>query len=160
MVDIDFFATVDDLGLNDFDFVLFGDGSGTTIELPCAWACHAVNTATKAVTKHFGGLSSGTNNLAELIPYLHALWHIQTSKETRSSTTRVAIVSDSEVTVRCGNGEYERRANAAIWAGIEWFENNGFVILWKHVRRNTNPVNANCDLIAGQKRKLMSEFGK
>lgn len=149
------FDVVNEMGLTTFDYVLFGDGSGTTADKPCGWACYVADNMRRVITRHCGGCSNGTNNLAELVPYLLALWHINALDPHRASITRIAIVTDSEVTARCGSRQYDRRANASLWASIEWFEANGFEITWKHVRRNTNPVNADCDLIAGKVRKLI-----
>jgi hypothetical protein len=64
------------------------------------------------------------------------------------------VVSDSEVTVRCGNGDYTRRANGCLWAGIEWFERRAYVFQWHHVRRLGNGWNALVDSIAGKARQL------
>ena len=68
---------------------------------------------------------------------------------------RVQIVSDSELTVRCGNGVYQRKANACLWAAVQWFELNGYLLAWRHVRRNSNAWSALMDSVAGQARRLM-----
>lgn len=142
--------------IEDFDFILFGDGSGTTISNASAWCCFIYDVKRGELLKHFGGTRSGTNNLAELMPYILGLWHINGTATTPKP--RVAIISDSEVTVRCGTGQYARKANQAIWASIEWFEKQGYKLHWHHVRRNTNELNAACDEAAGRLRKQIEEF--
>ena len=157
MTEIDCIEAVKSLGLENYDFVLFGDGSGTTANTPCGWACIAVEKGpqTPSIAIYRGGTSNGTNNLAELCPYLFAIWHIDSRYlNVPMKPKSIAIVSDSEMTVRCGNREYERRANAPFWSSMEWFEASGrYQFTWKHVRRNSNPLNARCDLLAGETRK-------
>lgn len=144
-----------ELALPEYDLLLLGDGSGTTSEQSCGWACVAHNKILGTVEMHNGSLSCGTNNFAELIPYVQALWHFdQSFRElvTPGQVARVEIVSDSEVTVRCGNGVYARKGNGCLWGGIEWFEKNGYTIHWTHVRRNTNKFSKKCDWLAGETR--------
>lgn len=148
-----------DLGIADYDLLLVGDGSGTGVGAPCGWHCTAYDRQTGEVEEHFGGANGGTNNYAELAPYVHALWHYHTTSGGNEpgfipdlSPVRVAVVSDSEVTVRCGNGQYARRANGALWAAVEWFERNNYRLRWTHVRRNTNPFSKASDGVAGRVR--------
>lgn len=156
-------ALVKSLSLPDFDLLLIGDGSGTTSGNPCGWSCTAYERATGSVWEHHGGASGGTNNYAELEPYVHcltayrhALWSYHTTgRDVRPP--RVVIVSDSEVTCRCGNGQYQRKANGPLWASIKWFEDKGYTFSWVHVRRLTNEFNRRADKIAGTIRKKMSE---
>lgn len=64
----------------------------------------------------------------------------------------MAVISDSEITVRCGNKQYQRRANGCLWAGIEWFESHAYVFQWHHVRRLSNAWNELMDAVAGHMR--------
>ncbi len=148
------------MGLQDFDYVLFGDGSGTVIGKPCGWACLAFEASSGVVTKHWGGAASGTNNFAELIPYVLALGSIESglSPSHPKKPKTVAIVSDSELTVRCGNGEYSRLSHRSLWAAIDWFTSHGYFLSWRHIRRNTNPANAECDRVAGHWRRELIGF--
>lgn len=151
-------ALVTELGLPKSDLLLFGDGSGSRAQSPCGWACTSYNRRSGLVTQHFGGASHGTNNYAELSPYLHALWYydVLTFGQGQPRTgVRVSIVSDSEITVKCGNKLYARRANGALWASMEWYEKNGYEPTWKWVARNTNTCNAEADRLAGELRAAM-----
>jgi ribonuclease HI len=152
------------LVLPTFDLLLTGDGSGTLAVKPSGWFCvsYERSRGDEGVNVHFGGANGGSNNYAELAPYCHALWVYHVSRFGQGavrpgSRVRVVVVSDSEVTVRCGNREYERRANASVWAQIEWFEKNGYELAWVHVPRNSNPVNALADEVAGSLRSAMAE---
>jgi ribonuclease HI len=152
-----------ELSLPAFDLLLVGDGSGTTLVKPSGWYCAAYERplGDGGVLEHFGGASGGTNNYAELLPYCFALWAYHVSKQGPTgvksvSPVRVVVVSDSEVTVRCGNGDYERRANACLWAQVQWFERNGYAFVWVHVPRNSNPVSERADAVAGSARSAMA----
>lgn len=147
---------VKELGLPESDLYLFGDGSGTTISLPCSHFCTMYNNNSKEVKTFFGGFTSGTNNFAELMPYIHALWVFNSLKKEKTVTS-VTIVSDSELTVRCGNGKYTRNANLPLWAAIDWYQKNGFSIYWHHVRRNSNFLMELADKRAGEFRCIISE---
>jgi hypothetical protein len=74
-----------------------------------------------------------------------------------TAPVRVQVVSDSELTVRCGNGRYARRANGCLWASIRWFEQNGYEIAWRHVPRNSNAWSALMDGLASRARLLMAD---
>jgi ribonuclease HI len=141
-----------ELHLGDFDLLLVGDGAGSVYAEPAGWACAAYDRKGRAVL-HAGAISGGTNNFAELAPFIHALWwHHQDHGQAPAAPVRVAIVSDSEVTVRCGSGQYARRANGCLWAAVAWFEQNGYRLVWHHVRRDSNAWNTWAGGVAEQAR--------
>lgn len=146
------------LNVADYDLLLVGDGSGNTADLPCGWYCTEYRRGAGSVVRHRGGCNMGSNNHAELMPYIQALWAFQVRKEKNRWSllpVQVVIVSDSELTVRCGNRQYERKANKHLWAVIDWFELQGYVFRWVHVPRNSNPLNALADQEAGKTRKAI-----
>ncbi|MBL8798905.1 MAG: hypothetical protein JNM56_33785 [Planctomycetia bacterium] len=136
------------------DLLLLGDGSGTVCSQPAGWACTAYDRRRQQARLHVGALSSGTNNFAELFPYLQALWFYHQQPGIHLPVN-VHIVSDSELTVRCGNGQYARRANGCWWAALAWFEEQGYRLQWQHVARNSTPWNHLADLLAGRQRQLL-----
>jgi ribonuclease HI len=136
------------------DLLLLGDGSGTVYSQPAGWACTAYDHRLRQARLHVGALSSGTNNFAELFPYLQALW-LYHQTPGNHAPVNVHIVSDSEVTVRCGNSQYARRANGPWWAALAWFEEQGYRLQWQHVARNSTPWNQLADLLAGRQRRLL-----
>ena len=142
------------LNLGEYDLLLVGDGSGGDYRGTAGWACVAYDRVLKSGVIHAGAVTSATVNYAELFPYLHALWyHAQEHRGSDQQTPwRVAVVSDSEVTVRCGNGEYARHANGSWWQALEWFTGTNYEMEWHHVRRLTNEWNAIADAIAGAAR--------
>src|SRR5262249_45496658 len=123
------------------------------------WACVAYDRLEAKVTLHNGGLSCGTNNFAELAPFVQALWHHhQDNGPAANRAVRVTAVSDSELTVRCGNRQYSRSANGCLWSALAGFEQHGYEITWVHVRRNSNEWAAWLDELAGFGRCLMEEM--
>ncbi len=134
-------AKQSDINIGNTDILLIGDGSGTINDKPCGWFCYAYNNIEEKINIFYGGTSGGTNNFAELFPYIQALWHFEQKKV----FYRVEIISDSELTVKCGNGDYARNANLALWASIDCFANNGFTIHWNHIPRNSNALHKACD---------------
>ncbi len=146
-----FIGIAKELAMPTYDYILAGDGSGTTAEKPCGFACLAYDRRSEAVFKFYGDLSHGTNNFAELFPYVHALWHHYGRNELKQPTV-VRIISDSELTVRCGNGIYARNANGCLWSAIEFFERQGYSIYWNHIYRLSNELNKLCDKQANNRR--------
>jgi ribonuclease HI len=145
-----------DLELSDCDLILIGDGSGTVADTPSAWSCWRYLVSEKILDFHFGTTSFGTNNYAELFPYLATLWLDHTEKH--PLPRKVGIISDSELTVNCGSGKYARNFNLPLWAGLDYLIQTGYIIKWKHIPRNSNPWHALCDRVAGKLRKQMKEF--
>jgi hypothetical protein len=143
-------SLAEELKLGEYDLLLVGDGSGTRIGQTCGWSCSLYEKWSGVVQSYFGGASTGTNNFAELIPYIHALWTYDVNRFgghglPYPKVIKVAIVSDSEVTVRCGNRIYHRLANQTWWRAFEWFEEHGYSFEWRHVRRNTNTISEMSD---------------
>jgi ribonuclease HI len=142
------------LKLTRYDLLLIGDGAGTTLGMPCGFGCVAYDSQSQTATLYKGGFNHGTNNFAELMPFVHALWcdfYVQPKNIrdwTLNSTRYVEIVSDSELTVKQGNHLYARNANLLLWAAINKCESLGYFIHWNHVLRNTNEFNTLCDKIA------------
>src|SRR5260370_20505212 len=120
-------ALAEALHVPDHDLLLVGDGSGTVYTQAAGWACAAYDRLKQQVTVHAGAATCGTNNFAELAPYVQALWHHhQDHGQAPDVPVEVVVISDSELTVRCGNRQYSRGANACLWASVEWFEGRGY----------------------------------
>ena len=144
------------LSLPEYDLLLVGDGSGNAYTQPAGWACVAYDRLKGRATVHAGAATCGTNNFAELAPYAQALWfHHQDHGKNAATPVEVVIVSDSELTVRCGNRQYGRTANMCLWAAVEWFERHGYTLTWVHVRRGSNAWNAWADQAAGYVRRVL-----
>jgi ribonuclease HI len=145
-----------ELNLPAYDLLLIGDGSGTVKDKPCGFACISYDKLRDNIKIHTGALSHGTNNMAELFPYIHALQcDILEVGPMDKGNRYVEIVSDSELIVKQGRKIYGRYSNRALWKAIDGFEELGYTIHWNHVSRNSNVLNELCDKLAGEMRKKL-----
>jgi hypothetical protein len=159
-------ALAEELDLPPFTLLLVGDGSGSVYAEPAGWCCTAYDAVRHQVYVHAGAVTGGSTNFAELMPYLQALYfhHSQEAKARKEDKQRpliehiVCVVSDSEVTVRCGQGRYLRRANGFLWEAVGWFERNGYTLSWHHARRGSNEWNAFAEGVGEEARRLMAGF--
>lgn len=151
---------INNLTLPDFDVLLVGDGSGTVYNKASGWACWRYLKSNDSLKLHCGAATVGSNNFAELLPYISVLWlDMYEWRASGAPTPRTAvIVTDSELTAKQGTGEYSRNANGILWAGIDYAQSAGYSIIWKHVKRNSNPFNTVCDRNAGKLRKEIEKF--
>ena len=143
-------ATKLDEPIGSYDYVAVADGSGTTLGQPCGSFLTFLKKDSQEPVWLMTTASSGTNNYAELYPFLNFLWWLESCKVERA---KLLFVSDSEVTVRCAMGLYSRKANLGLWAMYDFYAKR-FEIVWKHVLRNSNPINEECDERAKCARKL------
>ena len=125
------------------DHYVVADGSGTTAVKPCGYFAWLVSRG--GTTPVWGSASGGTNNYAELAPFLLAL-HRLCPVAWAGKGVRVLCVSDSEVTVKAAKGEYARGVNGHLWAGLDWFAGTGLLTIdWKWLPRNSLPCHAAAD---------------
>jgi ribonuclease HI len=126
------------LGLTACDAVLIGDGSGTLNSTPAGW-CVLVRCRSRFthVEKLEGTLSHGTNNLAELCPFLHGLWWLESLGLSRGT---IGIVTDSEYCKKIGSGENSLKSNRTVWEAYRCFCRLGYVIRWVWLPRDTHPA--------------------
>jgi ribonuclease HI len=141
---IDFFTSFAlEQNLQDCDYILVGDGSGTIKSKPGGFACLIYDVPRNELRSSFGGLSHCSNNLAELIVFAHALWVIDTDEK----RLKIGIFSDSEVTVRCAQGTYQRSANIFLWRGIDSFAER-HTIIWQWLARCSNVALSKADSLS------------
>lgn len=127
---------------NNYDYIVFTDGSGSTIDLPIGYAILAVDIKNNITNKYVGYISNGTVNQSELLGICTFLQVLEASGVKQG---KLLVVSDSEVTVKCGNKQYARNANKGLWALLDYYTNNGFIVDFTWVRRNSNEYNSWCD---------------
>lgn len=153
----------------DYDSIIFCDGSGTTLENPSGWTAYIFVksfanieplvdwTSLPKILK--GGLNCGTNNLAEMIPVFQSLWYLRNLQP--NVKLKIFVVSDSEWMVRCGNYIYKPdfgNPNGLLWKAISFACSNegwGYQIEWLHVPRNSTKFHKLCHDSANSCRKSM-----
>lgn len=144
--------------INRYDFILFTDGSGTIIENPCAWCYVQYEVSEDTFLVGYGLTSRGTNNHAELLPVTHFLLKDSYKRNKKSEKRFGLVISDSEVTVKQGTGDYARNSNQMLWAAVDVaLTTTNCVLDWKHVPRNTNLYNKFCDWGAGYLRTMAKD---
>lgn len=88
------------LGIREWDFLLFGDGSGTKYQLPCGWGSLVVRKGCSPMPLH-GGFSNGTNITAEIMAVLHGLHYIwNVMLDGKPNFEKVAVVTDCRHVLR------------------------------------------------------------
>lgn len=138
---------------DDFTLIAIADGSGTKWSKPCGSKVYCrFNGEVKELQCSF---SNGTNNFAEIIPFVYTLSYFGLEK---LSSGKILFVSDSELTVKQGNREYTR-ANQPLWGAIEKFENSNKIV-WKWVPRNILYLSKLCDLGAKEANEVYKTFYK
>jgi ribonuclease HI len=142
------------LSLPELDVIIIADGSGTTADKPGGYTAVIWDRRINEVYELGGSLTHATNNVVELASFPHALWLVNRTEELRQGS-KLGCNSDSELTVKCGQGVYSRNSLGHLWASVEYFERKGVVFEWKWVPRNSNPLNAWCDKRSREMRILM-----
>ena len=94
------------VGIPDtWDVLIVGDGAGCWWDRPCGWGCTLIDRHAGRRRAFYGGMSSGSIAIAEMMPTVHAmLWYTEFHGKTRKlqlgrSTLNVHIVTDNEATV-------------------------------------------------------------
>jgi ribonuclease HI len=140
----------------DWDYLVSSDGAGSTLGTSGGWYSVIADKQGNVVKELYGGLSNASNNVAELAPIVFALYYLQALHSPANGTRpRVLIRSDSQITVYCGEGRYERKANLFLWASIDYFQQNVFHLEWQWSRRNSNEALEKADKVAKHIRALL-----
>lgn len=152
-----------ELGINDWDLVLVGDGSGSGWSSGCGWACVLVDRFTKMRELFCGGMNLGSVNLAETMPYVHALtWYdSQYGKERLKQTglLNVHVITDSMVIAEQGTQVMQPdrplpRTQRLPWADMRELHAMGYHLTYHWLGRSTTLLNWCADLIASLARKV------
>lgn len=139
------------LGIADWDVLMVGDGSGCGWDIGCGWATAVVDRASGGRKLLWGGWSTGTVTIAELMPYVHALaWYENVCGErTRAARNKavlaVHVISDSQTVVHQGNHTAGRHKLLPWWACWAGYLRAGYTARFHHVRREQVGLNVLCD---------------
>jgi ribonuclease HI len=162
--------TLDDvllrLGIaDDWDWLLFGDGSGSNYRRASGWATVSIERVTMDRQVWAGAMNRGTVNLAEMLAYIQPLTWIVNTEQARVKAggnrraVRVHIVTDSQYCVTQGQvtgGLVE--ANAGLWAAISAMRRDGVVVTWHHINREDVALNSFCDELSKIARRLIESY--
>lgn len=141
------------------DIILIGDGSGQKLDQPSGWACAAIE-RDDSVRFFHGAMNTGTNQVAELMPYLQALAYYRgrQAKEPVGRIVRVAVISDSEYAVSLGKGKYKAGETTGLWMHLmSALEMEGFCVSWTWARRSELLLNRWADWASRESRIKLTE---
>jgi len=146
---------------SDWDLLLFGDGSGLKWDMGGGFASFLIDRA-RGLREHIiGAISKSTVNRMELSAYVHALayhYHDILEGQITNPPFKVWIFSDSEFTVKTGQGHNRVKANGDLWSLVDWFETRGYRLNWRWVERNSTPLGEMADWLAGQARHAVNDL--
>lgn len=152
-----------ELGIEKWDLLIVGDGSGSNWHRSCGWGAIAVDHETLARKVFYGSMNLGTVNLAELFPYLQVLSWYQALLEQRrkrhkvsKGTKEVHILTDSAYVARLGSNirnSANLSRNAAVWLALSGLRRQGLILHWHHTKRESLGLNAFADSISKLARK-------
>lgn len=102
-------------GIENWDWLLVGDGSGSRRGYAIGWACAMIPRVGPPLPLRWGGMSDGTVNMAEPLAYLGPLLEIAANLPP-DVFVRVHVVTDSEyVRGRAENRGAPDSKNWALW---------------------------------------------
>lgn len=158
------------LGIANWDLLLVGDGSGSGWAQGCGWATTLVDNQTRERWQFVGGMNMGSINLAELMPYLHALtwYHANVGKQRIASIGRplvVHIITDSQVIAAQGQQAAELsqslpKVQEAQWAAMRQLAHMGYLLHYHWIERCTTALNWAADLLAGMSRRAVRDCSR
>ena len=136
-----------------WDIAIFGDGSGVGWDNPIGWSCALVDRR-KSFCKTLGGMwSNGTIGIAELIPYIQAIyWYncnvgYQLIKDGRTPLV-IRIISDSKSTVDQGNDPSQRKALLPLWCAFESLCDSHYISTFHFMKRDELSLNRLADYLS------------
>ncbi len=142
---------------DDWDIVIFGDGSGSNWSRAIGWAGVVIDRASWHRELFYGSSNKGTVNVGELLPFIQGLtWWLDWAKKKDLSrqVRKVWCISDSAHTVQTGKCRDKRdiRANRGLWLVLALLEREGFELHWQHMHRATAAMNCLADHLSRQAR--------
>lgn len=153
------------LGVQHWDFVVVGDGSGSNWNQEVGWASVSIERATMERLVWVGAANRGTVNFAEIMAYLHPLTYFSAREvdrrkrgESRARAYNVHIITDSQY---CRDTGRTRSAmvskNVGLWACLNSLARTGLVLHWHWMRRQTTGLGRYCDQLSRLARLWIAE---
>lgn len=177
------YQVLDDLNIqpDDWDALLIGDGSGTDWKNSCGFAAVLIDHYGNYRAPFNGGLNTGTNQLAELLPYLHAMtWYASGPGKARLDdriakfkpsliadasycgpprpTVKIHIITDNRNLANQGNFLAARKAYSWLWKSFDELSAMGYQFKWHWLERMKLGLNRLVDYLAGRCRLEMEKI--
>lgn len=145
-----------------WDVMIVGDGAGCWWDKPCGWGCTLIDRHLNRRRAFYGGLSSGSIVIAELMPTVHAmLWYAEFQGKARRvqlrrSTINVHVITDNETTSKHwailttgGQQAQKIRKKRPLWNVLLQLERSGYIFHFHWAPRATVGLNKLADELAG-----------
>lgn len=146
------------LALHDWDYIIAGDGSGTTWDKTIGYGSILYCRQDGKHKKFFGGMSHGTNNIAEMLAVCVPLLFLDgMSMNWKNWSPNVYILSDSMYVVQTGNGDWTKRTNHLLWSVMDTARSK-MNLIFLHVNRMLLPANVFGDHIGNAVRWQLQEI--
>jgi len=138
---------------DDWDYLLIGDGSGTSWHNACGWGSSLLLRGADGPLRFWGGFSHGTNNVAEMMAVIQPLlWIANACRLPTDRPSIVRVLTDSEVLADCGNYQQYRRANLELWTLLDSLKRKAIQVTFHWIPRNVLALHRLADRIAGDSR--------
>lgn len=155
------------IGIEEWDLLLVGDGSGCNWNFECGWGCTSIENATFARRAWHGAMSAGTVNLAEMLAYLQPLcWYVDREIKRRKKVSyktvvrNVHILTDSQYVKTTGSSKTQLSGRSApLWQIFQQFSAQGMILHWHWVRRETVELNKFADQLSKAARLNVKDKG-
>jgi ribonuclease HI len=160
------------LGIEKWDAIIAADGSGSRWNYPMGWGCVLIDRMLQRRKLIFGANSVGTNQLAELTPFMFAMdWYANESgpgafhlrklrEENDPRDLLIHCVSDSEVVVKQGMGEYASGGYRGWrWLALEQLSMLGYRYKWHWIPRELCGLNRLTDDTSRRTRVALQDMG-
>jgi len=149
------------LEIKDWDYIIIGDGSGTTWEKPCGWGCSMIENRTWVVEAFYGAFNQGTNIVAEIMAYVQPLLVLSERRERKCQSdgaTLVHIVTDCQYVRNTGNLRAAARGkkHRALWHLIDSLRRSGIIVKFHWIPRDLLKANQFSHTVANAARKSLS----
>jgi ribonuclease HI len=150
--------------VGEWDFALFGDGSGSVWSREAGWASVLVERETRLRYVFCGGVNLGTVNFAEIMAFVHPMtWLLAREEAVRREggfrAYRVHVFTDSEYAKSAAElkpgGRLGRMKNVLLLSLAADVRSRGFVTQWHWLRRATNRLHDKADEMSKITRALL-----
>lgn len=156
-------VVLEELGIEDYDLLLVGDGSGSSWGKPCGWATVAVEKTSFQRQVFYGSMSQGTSSISELMAYLQPLlWYVDVTKKRRKeqdlrpSIKKVHILTDNAYCQKSGEqNQLRAKQGSALSVMLNSIAAQGFDIRWHWIRRESVGLNIYTDRLSRAARLLL-----
>lgn len=148
------------------NFVLIGDGSGSTFERACGWSSILINFETREFSLWWGAMSRGTVNIGEIMAYVQPLTYLTNVEISRREANggkhqfvNITILTDSQYVKEQGSSRGSSvKKNGAFWRLFDGFAHQGILLKWQWLARDTHELNSLVDGVSKAARKAVTEF--